>query len=79
VQQGDCRVEESWSFASDGVSESVTCTLLNDDDDTRQRDNTGTLPSFFSFSSLGAGSGGPQVMHAMRRNVCQVPVPTIDR
>jgi len=46
-------VEETWSFVLDGVAKSVTCTLL-DDDDARQCDNTGTLPSLFSFSSLGA-------------------------
>jgi len=45
----------------DGVSESVTCTLLLDDDDTQQCDNTGTLPSLFSFSSLGAQTHCPAV------------------
>jgi len=37
----------------DRVAKSITCTLL-DDDDARQCNNTGTLPSLFSFSSLGA-------------------------
>jgi len=53
VQEDGFRVEETWSFGLDGVAKSITCTLL-DDDDTRQCNNTGTLPSLFSFSSLGA-------------------------
>ena len=53
MQEDGFRVEETWSFVLDGVAKSITCTLLGDDD-ARQCNNTGTLPSLFSFSSLGA-------------------------